>query len=54
MQRGLENLRDFAGRSRRVAVSGSMPGPRESAVPVDPEGRADGPESRGQRPPPFG
>jgi hypothetical protein len=54
MERGLENLRDFAGRLRRVVEPGSNPKPRETAEPVDPKCRAARPESRTQRPTPFG
>ena len=53
MERGLENLHDFAGRLRRVAEPGSNPKLRETAEPADPKGRATRPESRMQRPTPF-
>ena len=55
MERGLENLRDFAGRSRRVAESGPKPGPpRIGRCRSIRKAASDGPESRRQRPPPFG
>jgi hypothetical protein len=54
MERGFENLRDFAGRLRRIAKPGSKPGLRDAAVPVNPEGQVTRSEPRMQRRPPFG